>query len=205
MESALSIIERHAEEGSKVRNKFFADYGELLAGAALQTARRLVAGNKVLLCGNGGSAADCQHVAGELVNRFLMDRPALPALALTTDSSVLTAIGNDSSFEQIFARQIRALGRKGDVLFAISTSGKSANIVVALKVAKELGLWTIALTGQGGGVLAPLVNLLLPVPSKHTPIIQEVHLACEHLFCELVDHYLFVDVKALGVVASESC
>ena len=189
----------HAREGAELRSRFFAEASPLLAQAALESARALVNGGKILLCGNGGSAADAQHIAGEFVNRFLIDRGALPAIALTTDTSVLTAIGNDSSFSQIFARQVEALGQKGDVLFAISTSGNSENILEALAWARRKGLLTICLTGEGGGRAAVLADMLLAVPSRKTPLIQEVHLACEHLYCELVDYYLFENVAALSV------
>ncbi|MBQ7608560.1 MAG: D-sedoheptulose 7-phosphate isomerase [Desulfovibrionaceae bacterium] len=197
MRDGSELILAHAREGMEVRERFFSESADKLDEAAYLTAKRLIRGGKVLLCGNGGSAADCQHIAGEFVNRFLIDRPALPALALTTDTSVMTAIGNDSSFTQVFARQVEAFGKKDDVLFAITTSGNSANVLEALRVAREKELLTIGLTGRGGGKAAKDAVILLAVPSDKTPIIQEVHLACEHLFCQLVDHYLFENVTAL--------
>ncbi len=197
MRDGSPLILAHAREGMEVRERFFAASADKLDEAAYLTAKRLIRGGKILLCGNGGSAADCQHIAGEFVNRFLIDRPALPALALTTDTSVLTAIGNDSSFTQVFARQVEAFGKKDDVLFAITTSGNSANVLEALRTARQRELLTICLTGKGGGRAAEDAAILLDVPSTKTPIIQEVHLACEHLFCQLVDHYLFENVTAL--------
>ena len=154
-------------------------------------------GGKLLVCGNGGSAADAQHLAAEFVNRFLMDRPALPALALSTDTSALTAIGNDLDFSQIFARQVEALGLKGDLLVGISTSGNSANVLAALQTARRTGLFTVGLTGQGGGGMAPLCHILLETPTRHTPLVQELHIAAGHLFCQLTDYYLFENVTAL--------
>ena len=150
----------------------------------------LSAGGKVLLCGNGGSAADAQHFAAELVNRFHRDGRALPALALTTDASVLTSIGNDASFERVFARQVEALGRKGDVLIALSTSGSSPNVLAAAHAARDRGLRVIAFTGAGGDQLAALSELVLRVPSQETSHIQEVHLAAYHLVAQLVEDVL---------------
>lgn len=149
-------------------------------------------GNKLLLCGNGGSAADCQHMATEFVSRFSpkLDRPALPALALTTDTSFLTAFANDIGFEGIFERQLRAHGRAGDVLLGISTSGNSPNVLAAAKTAKELGIQVIALTGPGGK-FAALADVAISVPSPDTQHIQEAHLAIEHLICGLVEGALY--------------
>ncbi|MFZ5775537.1 MAG: D-sedoheptulose-7-phosphate isomerase [Thermodesulfobacteriota bacterium] len=151
----------------------------------------LRAGNKLLLCGNGGSAADAQHLAAEFVNRFLIDRPPLAAIALTTDSSILTSVGNDFSFDDIFAKQIQAIGQAGDLLLAISTSGNSPNVIKAVEAARARGIRTALLTGKGGGKLAPMVDLVLDVPSSHTPAIQEAHLWVEHLLCQIVDEALY--------------
>lgn len=148
-------------------------------------------GNKILLCGNGGSAADAQHWAGELVSRFHFDRPALPAIALTTDTSILTAIGNDYGYEQLFARQIQALGAKGDILFAISTSGRSANVLAAVKEAKTKAMITIGFTGAKGGDLAGLADHCIQAPSSSTPDIQLVHEAIGHTICMLIEEQLF--------------
>lgn len=152
------------------------------------------AGGKLLLVGNGGSAADCQHMAAEFINRFELERPPLPALALTTNTSDITSIGNDYSFDLVFSKQVRALGRSGDVLIAISTSGNSRNIVAAVKEAKAVGIKTIGLTGNGGGALRDNVDLLLSVDSGSTPRIQETHITVCHAICSLVDHMLFAGV-----------
>jgi D-sedoheptulose 7-phosphate isomerase len=149
-------------------------------------------GNKLLICGNGGSAADAQHVAGEFVNRFLYDHAALPAIALNTDSSILTCIGNDSAFENIFSRQVEALGRPGDILVGISTSGGSLNIHKALDAARALGLTTIAFTGENGREkLGSKCDLCLVVPSTETPRIQESHIFIWHVICGAVERSLF--------------
>jgi D-sedoheptulose 7-phosphate isomerase len=159
--------------------------------AAGRVADALRAGGKLLLCGNGGSAADAQHWAGELVSRFHYDRPGLAAIALTTDSSILTAIGNDYGYERLFARQVEALGRPGDVLFALSTSGRSPNILAALRAARAGGLATVGFTGQGGAEMSPLCDLLLRVPSGATPRIQEGHEALGHAICAIVEARMF--------------
>ncbi len=164
-----------------------------LVAAAEIIANRFKAGGKLLLCGNGGSAADCQHVAAEFVNRLTKDltRPALPAIALTTDTSFLTAFGNDCGFKGIFERQVQALGKPGDVLIGISTSGNSENVLQALKAAQTLGIHTVAVTGNGGGSLASLADLAVVVPEENTQYIQEAHLAIEHILCQLVEQHLF--------------
>ena len=151
-------------------------------------------GGKLLIFGNGGSAADAQHLAAEFVNRFLINRRPLPALALTTDSSVLTAIGNDFSFDLVFVKQVQALGRPEDLALGISTSGTSANVVKAMQAAREIGMRTAALTGgtaRPGGDLAALCDLVLNVPADATPHIQETHLWIEHVLCEIVEQQLF--------------
>jgi D-sedoheptulose 7-phosphate isomerase len=148
-------------------------------------------GGKVLLAGNGGSAADAQHIAGELVSRFAFDRPGLAAVALTTDTSILTAIGNDYGYEQLFARQLQAIGRSGDVFIAYSTSGSSPNIVRALNVARDAGITTIGMTGRRNGTMVPLCDHLLDVPSIDTPKIQEGHLVLGHILCGLIESALF--------------
>jgi D-sedoheptulose 7-phosphate isomerase len=151
----------------------------------------LKAGNKILLFGNGGSAADAQHIAGEFVNRFIIERPPLPAIALSTDTSVITSIGNDYDFSEIFSKQIRAIGQAGDVAWGISTSGSSPNVIKALDVAKKVGMITIGFTGRDGGDIARLVDYSLNVSSNSTPRVQEVHITVAHVICEMVDFKLF--------------
>lgn len=162
-----------------------------LAGAALSTADALKAGRKLLIAGNGGSAADAQHLAAEFVSRLCQDRPAMRALALTTDTSALTAIGNDYGYECVFARQLEAVAHPGDVFMAISTSGHSPNILRALDLSRQMGLITIGLTGKSGGKMAPLCDHFLRVPSEVTMHIQEAHLALEHIFCMIVERAYF--------------
>lgn len=145
------------------------------------------AGNKVMICGNGGSAADAQHFAGEFVCRFFKDRAPMAAIALTTDTSVMTAIGNDYSFDEIFGRQVAALGKKGDVLIGISTSGNSRNVLKAFQEARRIGVRTILLTGQKTGTIVPESDIVIAVPSAVTPRIQEMHLLIEHIICEEVE------------------
>ncbi len=148
-------------------------------------------GGRLLLAGNGGSAADAQHVAGELVGRFMRERAALPALALSTDTSILTALGNDYAFKIVFARQVEAQGRRGDMLLGISTSGNSANVVAALKTARARGLITAGLTGRGGGKMAPWCDHCICIPSRDTPRVQESMLLLEHMLCGLIEDGMF--------------
>lgn len=148
-------------------------------------------GGKILLAGNGGSAADAQHIAGELVSRFEFDRPGLPAIALTTDTSILTAIGNDYGYEKLFARQVQALGNKGDIFIGYSTSGRSKNILNALEESRRRGLVTIGFGGNGGGLLSELCDHLLLIPAQTTPRIQEGHLMLGHILCGLIESALF--------------
>lgn len=153
----------------------------------------LRAGRKVMICGNGGSAADAQHWAGELVSRFYYDRPGLPAIALTTDSSILTAIGNDYGYERVFARQVEALGVEGDVLFGLTTSGRSPNILAAMQAAKARGVTTVGFTGNGPGAaaLAELCDVTVQVPSPSTPAIQEGHEVLGHAICAMIEEAIF--------------
>jgi D-sedoheptulose 7-phosphate isomerase len=152
-------------------------------------------GNKLLFAGNGGSAADAQHWAGELVSRFNFDRPGLPAIALTTDTSILTAIGNDYGYDYVFARQVEALAQAGDVLFAISTSGKSKNILRAVDAAKQRGVVVIGFTGQSGGDLVNVSDVCLQSPSSETPKIQEGHEILGHMICGLIEHEIFANER----------
>lgn len=191
------MISEHAQEGARLRTEFFEHNADRVAEAARAMALSLAGGGKILFCGNGGSAADAQHWAAELVNRFMMERPPLPAIALTTDTSALTAIGNDHAFDRIFSKQVLALGRAGDVLVGISTSGKSANVNEALRTARDNDLLTVGLSGGGGGSMAGLCHHLLVVPDTRTPLIQEVHAAIGHLLCGLIDYYLFEAVAEL--------
>ncbi len=166
---------------------------ETLVRAAEKTALAMRSGHKLLVAGNGGSAADAQHIVAEFVSRLVKDRPALRAVALTTDSSILTAVGNDYGYECVFARQIEALGQPGDVFLAISTSGNSPNIVRALELAHSTGILTIGLTGENGGRMPNLCDYCLRMPSSVTMNIQEAHLALEHTFCLLVEQIYFAD------------
>ena len=161
---------------------------EAAAEACIHAMKR---GNKVLLAGNGGSAADAQHIAGEFVSRFAFDRPGLPAIALTTDTSILTAIGNDYGYDKLFARQVQAHAREGDVFIAYSTSGKSPNVIAALQEAKRLGVVCIGMTGNRGGAMKELCDHYLDVPSADTPKIQEGHAVLGHILCGLVERALF--------------
>lgn len=165
-----------------------------IAAAVEKMVSQLKNGNKILSCGNGGSAADAQHFSAELLCRFEMERPSLPAIALTTDTSTLTAVSNDYHFDQIFARQISSLGQKDDVLLAISTSGNSPNVVEAIKMAHERGMQIVALTGRDGGKMATLLkenDVEIRVPSDVTARIQEVHLLAIHCFCDQIDKVMF--------------
>lgn len=180
------------EESVRVKTEAVRENLDRLIQAAEIIAGRLQAGNKLLIFGNGGSAADAQHIAAEFVNRFRIDRPPLAAIALTTDTSILTSIGNDDSFEALFARQVRALGKKGDVAMGISTSGNSPNVLTAMEAAGEIGLNTMGFTGRGGR-LADLADVALPVASDVTARIQETHIIFGHILCDLVDRLLFPD------------
>lgn len=151
----------------------------------------LKAGNKIMFCGNGGSAADSQHLAAELVGRYKMNRPAMNALALTVDTSILTAVGNDYGYETVFARQLEGVGRAGDLLVGLSTSGNSRNIVLAMELARRMGVRTVALTGQGGGEMKAAADFCIAVPSSATNHIQEMHIAVGHLVCELIEQEMY--------------
>lgn len=190
----LTRIERHFVASLEAKQRTLAAMGPRIVQAAELLAERLRGGYKILVCGNGGSAADAQHFAAELVNRFEIERPGLAAIALTTDSSALTSIANDYAFEQIFARQVRALGRPGDVLLAISTSGHSPNVLVAIDAARELGMATLALTGRDGGRMAEQLgngDIEIRAVAPATARIQETHILIIHCLCDLVDWLLF--------------
>lgn len=185
------VILQRFIESARVKVEFAERSGEAIGAAAELISQGFKAGRKLLLFGNGGSAADAQHIAAEFVNRFQMERPGLPAIALTTDSSILTSIGNDSDFAEIFARQVKALGQKGDVAIAISTTGASANVIRGVEAAKEMQMQVIGFTGRDGGKLAQLCDIPLIVPSDSVSHIQESHITLGHVICELVDQTLF--------------
>jgi D-sedoheptulose 7-phosphate isomerase len=192
-----SIIQKRFKESTEVKNRFLKENLSRLLDVVKLISRCFEAGNKLFFFGNGGSAADAQHLAAEFVNRYIMDRPPLPAIALTTDASILTSVSNDFSFSEIFSKQLKALGKEGDVAVGISTSGASPNIIKAFEVAKEMGMKTIALTGNDGGSLAKIADFSLIVPSSSTPRIQEAHILIGHILCELVEHYLFLNNPAI--------
>ncbi|MBT5575177.1 MAG: D-sedoheptulose 7-phosphate isomerase [Alphaproteobacteria bacterium] len=166
-------------------------YTNSIIKIADQCVKRLQSGNKLLFIGNGGSAADCQHMAGEYVSRFLFDRDGLPAVALTTDSSILTAIGNDYGYQKLFSRQVQALGVAGDLLFAYSTSGNSENILNAVEIARKMNICVVGMTGMKAGKLDDLCDFLIRTPSSQTPQIQEGHLVVGHAICALVEEQFF--------------
>jgi len=178
-----------------LKESFLANHTDVLIDAVRALALVLKEGNKILLFGNGGSAADAQHIAAEFVNRYIIDRPPLPAMALTTDSSVLTSIANDFRFEEVFEKQIRAFGKRGDAALGISTSGTSPNVVRALKTAKEVGMVTIGIGGPAGTPMQAHCDHYLSVQGGPTPRIQEVHQVIGHTLVELVDELLFGDSR----------
>lgn len=177
-------------ESLAAKQRFFDEQAGNLVTLADLIAERVRRGGKVLVFGNGGSAADAQHFAGELVGRFTKEGPPIPAIALTTDTSIMTAVGNDYGYDYIFKRQVEAHARPDDIAVGISTSGNSRNVLEAMEVAKSRGLLTVAMTGEGGGKLAALVDIVFAVPSKDTPRIQEVHHLMNHVLCELLEERL---------------
>ena len=187
----IERIHRIARDSIEAKKAFFDSHAEAVARAAELIITSIKAGGKVLIFGNGGSAADAQHIAAELVNRFNYDRPPIAAIALTTDTSILTSVGNDSSFDELFERQVRALGRRDDVALAISTSGNSRNVLRAVDAAHELGIKTIALAGRDGGRLADAVDVALVVEASSTQRIQETHITIGHILCELIEDALY--------------
>jgi D-sedoheptulose 7-phosphate isomerase len=191
MKNSKTLIEHFVSESVRVKTEFFQDNTSLVAETAGKMAAAIRDGRKVLLFGNGGSAADAQHIAAEFVGRFLPDRIALPAISLATDTSALTAIGNDYGYNAVFSRQIQALGNAGDIAIAISTSGNSPSVLEALEVARAKGLFTIGFTGQGGGKMAGKADVLFCVPTRVTPRVQETHILLGHILCELMDRELF--------------
>ncbi|MFB3924854.1 MAG: SIS domain-containing protein [Syntrophales bacterium] len=191
MEDIEDILLRIFKESSQLKEVFINENLEKMVKVVDAITEALNRGNKILIFGNGGSAADAQHIAAEFINRFIIERPPLPAIALSTDTSVITSIGNDYDFSEIFSKQIRAVGQAGDVAWGISTSGTSPNIIKALDAARKIGMITIGLTGKDGGSIAKTVDYSLIVPSNSTPRIQEVHITVGHAICEMVDFKLF--------------
>jgi D-sedoheptulose 7-phosphate isomerase len=189
------IIEKILAESIAVKKKFISGHAGQLIKTATLIADRILSGNKIMLFGNGGSAADAQHIAAEFINRFEIERRPLPAIALTTDTSVITSIGNDYHFDDIFSKQVRALGQKGDVSIGISTSGNSKNVIQAIDISKEMGIHTVALSGPGGRLKAA-ADLSLCVDSDSTARIQESHSIAGHLLCLLTDRILFPEQVA---------
>jgi D-sedoheptulose 7-phosphate isomerase len=190
-ERILSIFQKSIE----AKQAFLQLNMDKLERVVTEIVKALRVGRKVVLFGNGGSAADAQHLAAEFVNRFLYDRGALAAVALTTDSSVITSISNDYAYDQIFSRQIEALGKEGDVAIGISTSGNSPNVLLGLQKARQKGLYTIALSGGAGGKMKTAAEISLIVPSQQTPRIQEAHITIGHVICELVEEALFPEER----------
>lgn len=204
MESAVrGRIDQILAEGIAVLQAVERDsaIADTLEQAAAATAGALQAGHKLMVAGNGGSAADAQHLVAEFVSRLVEDRPAMRAVALTTDTSILTAVGNDYGYERVFLRQIEALGQRGDVFLGISTSGRSPNILAALGACREMGIVTIGLTGGSGGAMGALCDSLIRIPSDVTMYIQQAHLALEHIFCMLVEQAYFGDAQTRASAA----
>lgn len=193
---SIKYIKDHFEKTIQTKQAILAD--DALMNRIVEAAELCIAalknGNKVMFAGNGGSAADAQHLAAEFVSRFNFDRPGLPSIALTTDTSMLTAIGNDYGFLQLFARQLQANGREGDIFFGISTSGNSANVIEAVEMAHKMGIKTVALCGNKGK-LPEMCNYKLDVPSSCTPYIQESHISIGHIICGIVEEVMFAEYK----------
>lgn len=189
----ITLLKSRLESHNALMGKVLADTQllETLNRAATVIEQCFRAGNKVYFCGNGGSAADAQHLAAEFSGKYLINRDCLPAEALHCNTSYLTAVSNDFDYEIVYSRLISGIGRRGDVLIGLSTSGNSANIVKAFEVCRAKGITTVALTGEGGGAMAPLADLLLAVPSTDTPRVQEAHITLGHLLCELVEAAIF--------------
>jgi D-sedoheptulose 7-phosphate isomerase len=185
------LIVKIFKESSQLKESFVNDNLSIIVRVVNVMTAVLKAGNKVMIFGNGGSAADAQHLAAEFVNRFMIERPPLPAISLSTDTSIITSIGNDYDFSEIFSKQIRALGQSGDIAWGISTSGRSINVFKGLEQAKKMGLITLALTGKDGGDIAGIADYTLNVASDSTPRIQEVHITVGHVLCQMIDLKLF--------------
>jgi len=193
MTDMSNLVREKLLEGLRVTEAIARDTAlhATLTQAAEATAAALQSGRKLMVAGNGGSAADAQHLVAEFVGRLVDDRPAMRAIALTTDSSILTAVGNDYGYDRVFARQIEALGQPGDVFLAISTSGNSPNVLRALELSRKMGIVAIGLTGRTGGKMPPLCDYCISIPSDVTMYIQQAHLALEHIFCMIVERRYF--------------
>ena len=189
------FVEEIFIESANLKKEFVFEYAEDIVNLGILMAKRLEMGYKILICGNGGSAADSQHFAAEIVGRFEKNRKAFPAIALTTDTSALTAIGNDYGFDNVFSRQVEALGQKGDILIGISTSGNSKNIIKAVEKAKEMNLFTVGFLGKDGGKLKDIVDKAFIVKHNNTARIQEVHLTLEHTLCKIIEMYLTGEIE----------
>jgi D-sedoheptulose 7-phosphate isomerase len=189
----MTEIKKQIEESIKVKKLVLNDEKILksIKEAAKLCCEALQKGNKIIFAGNGGSAADAQHLAGELVNRFGFERPGIAAIAITTDTSILTSISNDYGFKRLFARQIEAIGKKGDILFSFSTSGNSANIIEGIKQARKKGIINIGFTGKSGGKMKTICDLCLTIPSDETPRIQESHILIGHIICSSIENSMF--------------
>ena len=185
------IIDDILQESIKIKELFIRECNEDLITLANKIVTSFTSDRKLIICGNGGSAADAQHIAAEFVNRFEMERPPLPAISLSTDTSIITCIGNDYSFNDIFSKQIKALGLEGDILLAISTSGNSKNVIAAAETARDMGIYVAGLTGGKGGKLKDICDLCLTVSSDRAARVQESHILAGHIICKLVDHILF--------------
>src|SRR5437588_2478779 len=194
MKQASQLIDQFVSESLRVKAKFFDENKDRIVQTAETIAHGLRSGRKVLFFGNGGSAADAQHLAAELVGRFGPDRAPLAGISLSTDTSILTALGNDYGYEKVFSRQIEALGHAGDTAIGISTSGNSPSVLEALGAARAKGLFTVGFTGESGGKMMDRAEVLFRVPSRQTPRIQETHLLLGHILCELVDRELFPEI-----------
>jgi len=192
MESQKSVIRRLLEESASLKKTMARNLAGSVEKAAALLIQTLEEGGKILFCGNGGSAADSQHLATELVGRFQIDRGALPALALTTDTSGLTAMANDWGFDVVFKRQVEALGRQGDALVGISTSGRSRNVILAMEEARKRGLRTLAMTGRAQGPMDDLADAVIRIPADRTALVQEGHITVGHILCELIENHFAV-------------
>jgi D-sedoheptulose 7-phosphate isomerase len=193
-----SYVANYLKESVAAMNAFAADAAaqQLLARMAEVTVAAMRAGKKLMIAGNGGSAGDAQHIAGEFISRLMFDHAPLPAIALTTDTSAMTATANDYGYEQVFERQVRGLGMRGDVFLGISTSGNSPNVLRALTAARERGVATLGFAGAGGGKMVALCDLIFMAPSKWTPVIQQVHITAAHIYCARIERSMFPQVTA---------